>query len=161
VDGTYSPVLVEFPTLTLCDPSILASLQQVSKNIVTALRGEKQSAIIQVVEVKSPSSLAGLILSYPSIYYSEDNTANLLDTEVKVLSVYTNTPQQRTLMQFSCPSEFVDTVNAKLKETVKQWESRISQLSPPLKQKWYQYTGVESCILNIQIQTQKVSVLSL
>ena len=91
------------------------------------LEQDSDSSIIDVVGmVKSLPSLAGLLLSYPVIYHSEDVGAQLMDTEVKVVSVCTSS--SRLLMQFSCPTYLIDEVRHDLEAIVKEWETRISRL---------------------------------
>ena len=160
IEGTYCPILVDFPSLCRCNQAAIFSLRDTAKDIMKTLEQDNDSSIIYVAGiVKSLPSLAGLILSYPAIYYSEDVGAQLMDTEVKVASVCTDGP--RVLMQFSCPTYIINEVYHVLESVVKEWESRISRLSPLLLQKWRAFTGVESCTLKIQIETRRVPILSL
>lgn len=162
IDGTYRPVLVDFPSLTLCSSSALKSLQEVSRDVLKMIEQKKHPLIVRVGgSIQSLPSLAGLLLSYPAIYHSEDLDARLLDTDVNVISLRTDGTKPRVLMQFSCPLNFLDEVTTKLTPIIEQWESRISQLSPSLQEKWRKFTGVESCTLKIHIETRRVPILSL
>lgn len=159
-EGTYCPILVDFPSLSRCGESTIFSLRDTAKDIMKTLEQDNDSSTIHVAGiVKSLPSLAGLFLSYPAIYYSADIGAQLMDTEVKVASVCTDGPH--VLMQFSYPTYLIDEVCHVLESVVKEWDSRISRLSPLLLQKWRVFTGVESCTLKIQIETRRVPILSL
>jgi hypothetical protein len=160
IEGTYCPISVDFPSLSRCNQSAIFSLRDIAKDIIKTLEQDRDSSIIDVVGmVKSLPSLAGLLLSYPAVYYSEDVGAKLMDTEVKVVSVCAGS--FRVLMQFSCPTYLLNEVRFDLESIVKEWESRISSLTPLLLQKWRTFTGVESCTLKIQIETCRVPILSL
>jgi hypothetical protein len=161
VRGECRPILVGFPSLSLCDRSVLISQQSVSKNILIALGQERGYLVVILDEISHLPSTAGLLLSYPAIYYSEDSHSRLLDADLNVISVRTDGQVPRVLMQFSCPPDLLDEVTKELKSTVAEWESRSSQLSPPLRDKWREFTGVESCTLKIQVETRRVPVLSL
>ena len=112
-------------------------------------------------EISHLPSIAGLLLSYPAIYYSEDTNSRLLDADLNVISVRTDGQVPRILMQFSCPPGLLDEVTKELKSIIEEWESRSSQLAPHLRDKWHEFTGVESCTLKIQVETRRVPVLSL
>jgi hypothetical protein len=159
-EGTYCPTLVDFPSLSRSNQSAIFSLRNTAKDVMRTLEQDSDSSIIDVVGmVKSLPSLAGLLLSYPVIYHSEDIGAQLMDTEVKVVSVCTGS--SCVLMQFSCPTYLIDEVRHDLEAIVKEWETRISRLSRLLLPKWRSFTGVESCTLEIQIETRRVSILTL
>jgi hypothetical protein len=163
IDGTYQPVQIAFPSLTRCNPSALVSLKDVSKKLLEMLEQQKQSLLVKVGGVISDSltSLAGLLLSYPAIYHSEDTVAQLLDTDVNVISVWTNGSEEKSLMQLSCPLDMLDEVMPELEKTVAKWEKRISQLPPLFREKWRNFTGEELCTLKIQTETRRVPILSL
>src|SRR5947207_13162082 len=89
--GTYHPVLIEFPSLFLCNQSALDSLRDAATEVIRAIEEAKDSPIIKVGRIiKSLPSLAGLLLSYVAIYHTEDDRAKLTDAEVKVVSVRTD-----------------------------------------------------------------------
>ena len=160
IEGTFCPTLVDFPSLSRCNQSAIFSLRDTAKDIMKTLQQDRDSSIIDVVGmVQSLPSLAGLLLSYPAVYYSEDVGAQLMDTEVKVVSVCTG--GSRVMMQFSCPTYLINEVRHDLESILEEWESRISRLTPFLLQKWRSFTGVESCTLKIQIETRRVPILSL
>jgi hypothetical protein len=162
IDGTYCPILIDFPSLALCSPSTLIALQDVSKYILRTIEEGEQRIIIKPSgNIELLPSVAGLLLSYPAIYHSRDLHARLVDMEVNVFSVRTSGAETRVLMQFSSPLNFQDEVMTKLTSAVAEWELRISQLSSSLQDKWLKFTGVESCTLTIQLETRRVPVICL
>ena len=162
IGGTYHPVLIEFPSLFRCNQSALDSLRVAATEVIRTLEEAKDSSIVKVGGIiKSLPSLAGLLLSYVAVYHVEDIGAQLMDAEVKVVSVRTDISRPQILMQFSCAPIFINEVGHELETVVDEWESRISRLPPLLLQKWHNFTGVESCTLKIQIETRRVPILSL
>lgn len=123
---------------------------------------QTESPVIIIAEtgLASLPAMAGLLLSYPVIYYSDDSNAKLVNVEMEVLSVYADGQKCIVLMQFSCPCHFLDVATQKLNMITKEWEGRIARLSSPLREKWRIFTG-ESCILKARIETRRVPVLSL
>jgi hypothetical protein len=161
-NGLYSPVLVDFPSLRCCDSTPLLEIRDFCRHLISVLEQEEENTIIKIDHnLKSPSSVAGLLLSYVIIYYSDNTDAKLLHAEVGVFSVYTESPQSRILMQFSCPPDLLETAERELMKVVSDWESRISALRSTLQEKWRDFTGVESCTLKIRIETRRVPILSL
>jgi hypothetical protein len=162
MEGTFHPILIQFPEFTLCEGSILTSLQETSKGIESRLEHHRADGIIEIIcEFKLLPSLAGFLLSYPAIYYSENIEAKLVDSEVDVYSVQTNCSEPKILMQFSAPPEFRDIIHQKLNKMVEEWQVRIAQMPVSLQQTWNSFTGEEWCPLQIHIDTRRVPVLSL
>jgi hypothetical protein len=162
-EGICQPILIQFPELMLCEDSILTSLKEASKNIESRLEHHGDNDVIQITcEFKLLSSLAGFLLSYPAIYYSENAEAKLVDSEVNVYSVQTNGSEPKILIQFSAPPEFKDTVQESLNKVVEEWQLRITQMPVSSRQAWKSFTGEELCSLqNIQIDTRTAPILSL
>jgi hypothetical protein len=161
VDGVYRPYLIDFSTFSSADSSKLESLKEVSRNLLTKLEGqEDQLVVIYDKEFASLPTLAGLLLSYPALYYSEGSSA-LTDADVDVYSLYTDSPNRQKILQFSAPLAFRQEITHILDLLVEEWTRRISRLAPMLAQKWKEYTGVESCTLKTQVEIRRVSILTL
>jgi Domain of unknown function (DUF4504) len=122
---------------------------------------ESPVIITFTTDLASLPTLAGLLLSYPVIYYSDDSNAKLVNAEMDVLSVCADGQKCMALMQFSCPHHVLDVATQKLNMITKEWGDRVTRLSSPLREKWCNFTGGESCILKIEVETRKVPVLSL
>jgi hypothetical protein len=161
LNGSSSPIIIDFPSFKKSNLDAVTALKNFCADLLPILDQAGQPLTISSKTLQSPPSLAGLLLSYPSIYYTEDPASKVLDVEVAVFSVYTDSKVPRTLMQFSSPPGYVETIQTQLKETVKEWERRSSQLSPALSKLWCSYTGVESCTLKIQMETRRALILSL
>jgi len=155
-----TPIIVDFCSFDNAGREAATILRESSAGLLARLDQEDTMIIFSNVE-KSPTSLAGLLLSYPLVYYSDDPASKLFDAEVAVFSVWTDSTFPRTLMQFSSPPKFVDQVHSLLKEIVKEWSARLKQLSPELNNRWRTYAGVESCTLKIQVETRRAPILSL
>jgi hypothetical protein len=154
--------LIDFPTISASDPSKLALLKEVSRELLKVLeQQESQLAIKYESNFPSLPTLAGLLLSYPAIYYPEDSTAKVTDAEVDIYSICTNSPDRQTILQFSAPTTFRQEVTHDVDILAEEWDGRVSRLSPLLSQKWEEYTGVESCTLKTQVETRRVSILTL
>jgi hypothetical protein len=163
VDGVYSLTLINFPGLTTADSSVLSSLRETSKDLVRVIEERGGQPVIKYEsDFTSLPTIAGLLLSYPAIYYSEDPTAKLLDAEVDVYSIYADTLDRQTLIQFSGPATHREVITKDLEKLAMEWNRRLSTLSPELSAKWSEYIGVESsCILKTHIDTRRVSILTL
>lgn len=162
LDGVYRPSLIDFPTLTLSDSSKVALLKEVSMDLIRALGSHQNQLVVKYANnFPSLSTLAGLLLSYPALYYSEDSSAKLTDAEVDVYSIYTNSPNRQTLIQFSASAAFRQDVTNDLEILAAEWNRSASRLAPSLAEKWKEYTGVESCTLKTQVETRRVSILTL
>ena len=162
VEGTYYPVLIDFLSQAIASETAVVSLKKGARALLEVL---KKGSISPVIEVPGHSqclpALAGLLLSYPAIYYSESKRDRLVDANVNVLKLRTGGHDGRTLMQFSCPPEITELVLDPLKSTVREWEERISNIPAVLKEKWVNYTRAESCTLEIQMATRRVPILTL
>ena len=98
----------------------------VALDVAGSLEYNDQQAVIRITgDLYSPPALAGLLLSYPVIYYTEDASSRLVDSTVSVLSVGIS-GGQRTMMQFSCPPEFLGDVNPIIEDIIKEWGVRWS-----------------------------------
>jgi hypothetical protein len=159
--GISRPIIVDFHSFENTGPEAVTALKESCAYLLARIDEGKEGISISSNVVQSPPSLAGLLLSYPLIYNSEDPTFKLFNAEVVVFSVCTDSTLPRTLMQFSSPPSVVDQVQTLLEEIVKEWEDRMKQLSLELKDRWSRYTGVESCTLKIQVETRRAPLLSL
>jgi len=162
-DGVYRPLLIDFPSFTPTDDSRASSLKEVAKGLFTVLEGLKHALVIKYEnDFPSLPTLAGLLLSYPVLYCSEDPMAKLLDAEVDVYSIYTDSAAHQTVLQFSGPASFREVISKDLAKLADDWNRRLYHLTPELSKRWTDYTGVESsCILKTHIETRRVSVLTL
>lgn len=162
LDGVYRPSLIEFPTLTLADSSKMALLKDVSMDFTRALEENQNQMVVKYANsFPSLPTLAGLLLSYPALYYSEDSSAKLTDAEVDVHSIYSDSPNRQTLIQFSASAAFRQDVADDLEILAADWNRKASRLAPSLAEKWKEYTGVESCTLKTRVETRRVSMLTL
>jgi hypothetical protein len=161
LNGLLCPIMIDFPSFKKSSLEAETTLKISCADLLAILDQADQPITISSKTMQSPPSLAGLLLSYPSIYYSEDPTSAIFNAEVGVFSVHTDGRVPRTLMQFSSSPDFVETVKTRLEEIVKEWERRLTQLSPALTKRWCSYTGEESCTLKIQIETRRTPILSL
>jgi hypothetical protein len=155
--------LINFPALTSADSSVLSSLREASKDLVRVIEERCGQPVIKYEsDFTSLPTLAGLLLSYPAVYYSEDPNAKLLDAEVDVYSIYADSANRPTLVQFSGPATLRVVITKDLEKLAMEWNRRLSTLSPELSAKWTEYIGVESsCILKTHVDTRRVSILTL
>ena len=162
VEGFYCPLFIDFPSLSLCDGSVSLEMRKIAKEILQRLQ---KSALLEVVEIsediKSASAVAGLLLFYPIIYYSNNPHDKLLGADVTVFSVVADGPDSRSLMQFSCPPQWHEKSNDILNETIAGMASRIAGIPPSLRDEWHKYTSGDSCTLRIHTETRNVPILSL
>jgi hypothetical protein len=162
VDGKYRPVLIDFISRGIASKTVSECLILEARTLLEALEKSSISPVIEFPsDSKSLPALAGLVLSYPAIYYSEGKNDQLVDANVTVFVVHTGGVDRRNLMQFSCPPDLAEIVLETLKLTVEEWEMRISSMGVGLKSKWIDYTRAESCTLEIQMETRRVPILTL
>lgn len=162
VEGKYRPVLIDFISQGIASKAVSECLILEARTLLEAL---DKPSIPPVIEFPGDSNslpaLAGLLLSYPAIYYSERVNDRLVDANVIVFAVHTGGVDRRNLMQFSCPPDVAEIVLETLKLTVVEWETRISNMPAGSKEKWIDYTRAESCTLEIQMETRRVPILTL
>jgi hypothetical protein len=159
-EGSFSPILIDFPALTPCGTEIYVSMAKVSRDIINMIERDESSTVLEIGDnLLSPPSLAGLLLSYPIIYYSEDPNARAMDTTLDVYSVCTNISESKVIMQFSGPPHLRDIITSKTDEIVHLWESRIAQ--PPQLEAWQKFTGAESYTFKVQIETRRAPIITL
>jgi hypothetical protein len=162
VEGKYRPVLIDFLSQGIASKSASEHLRHVASALLEVI---EKASVSPAVEFPGGShslpTLAGLLLSYPAIYYSERNNDRLVDANVAVFGLHTGGVDRRNLMQFSCPPDLAEIVLETLKLTVQEWETRISNMPAGLKEKWINYTRAESCTLEIQMETRRVPILTL
>ena len=162
VDGSYRPILIDFLSQRPASQAASDSLTKAAKSVLQNLHQNSNSSLIDFIgEVESLPSLAGLLLSYPAIYHSADATHRLVDTSINVVMVHTGGTDGEIVMQFSCPPDLTELWIEPLKSTVQEWETRISTLPPTLKEKWISYARAEFRNLEIQMETRRVSILTL
>jgi hypothetical protein len=162
VEGKYRPVLVNFLSQGVSSKTAGEYLRHAARALLEALEKTSISPVIEFPgHPHSPPALAGLLLSYPAIYYSESENDRLVDANVTVFVLHTGGRDRRNLMQFSCPLDLAEIVLETLKLTVEEWETRISNMPAGLKEKWIDYTRAESCTLEIQMETRRVPILTL
>lgn len=163
MNGIHHPLLIDFPTLKPTDASNVQSLKEVSNDLLRVIEEQTVEAVI-TFESDFPSlpTLAGLLLSYPALYYSEDPIAKLLDAEVDVYSIYADSAQRQTILQFSGPAHFRDAIQEALEKLAEDGNQRLSRLSPTLSKRWTEYIGAESsCTLKTHVETRRISILTL
>ena len=158
--GLLHPVVVDFPSFELSSFETLTALKHSCAELLALMDQSDRPIIICPTKCASPPALAGLLLSYPSIYYTEDPASKVVNAEVALCSVSTDI-MPKILMQFSCPPSLVKTVLTELDDTMQQWEFRLGNLSPKARKLWDSYTGVESCTFKVQLETRRVPILSL
>jgi hypothetical protein len=133
-----------------------------SKELLGMIEQHETSAVIKVGDhYPSTPSLAGLLLSYPAIYYSEDPNAKLMDTTLDLYSVCTNSPESHVIIQFSGPPPLINIITAETENIKKLWESRIEALTPSLREEWCAFVGAESYTFKIQIDNRRVPTITL
>jgi hypothetical protein len=159
IEEKFRPTLIDFPQLRLAEPRALESLKTVAARLLGQLERDHKTLIEFTVSSAAPA-LAGLLLSYTAIYYSERCDEIVIDQEFRVYSV---SAAERTLMQFSAPPEFGTNVETALQQTVQEWSNRIQKMSSSQQENWQQYIRREISLspLKIQIATQNVSIMSL
>jgi hypothetical protein len=159
--GTYKPVLVQFPSLKIGCSEGEVELHQFAEEMNLILANETGAIVKFNSNTVSLASIAGLLLSYTAIYYSKSSDSKLLDAELNVLSVSTANSPPQTLMQFSCPLGAFEAASHELTRTINEWESIISHLKLPLLEKWRMFSGEKSDVLRMQVETRRVPILSI
>ena len=161
VDGSYNPILIEFPSLCLCEQRLYQEIRRTAYEILEKLQELESSSIVEFDDtVDSAPAIAGLILSYPAIYHSKKED-KLVDAEITIFSVHIESPEQRILMQFSCPPRYRDQTTQILMKTATEMEARIGRIPESLREEWHGFTRGKSCKLKAHIETRRVSILSL
>ena len=161
VDGSYNPIVIEFPLFVLSGAALI-SLQEISRKVLSEIDKHNGLDVIHLVSrITTPHAFAGLLLSYPAIYYTEFLQSKAVDKVVDVYKVQTSGSELKTVMQFSAPPEYRDIVTQQLDKVLEVWKARIGRIPPSLQQIWQIYAGQTSCTFDVEIVSSRVPILTL
>jgi hypothetical protein len=162
VDGSYNPIFVEFPFFSVLSGAAIISLQEISRKVLGEIEEHNELDVIDIVSsITTPHAFAGLLLSYPAIYYTEFLQSKAVDIVIDVYKVQTSGSERKTVMQFSAPPEYRDIITQQLDKVLEVWKARIGRIPPSLHQIWQTYAGETSCTFDVEIVSSRVPILTL